>query len=162
MGSCVDEESSSSTYGASGEVLSCAEANGVITWVRLIRESWVNALWKRFSFLPHVQVSFSTLGPQFVACTDGDQGVINFIYWPEIHISKGLRLPILPRIHQFLHFTRLHPIHVHVNIVCVLLGVSVLNRKHMRHLGLEEVLYVYTFKRHNLRKYLISAQKVLF
>ena len=88
-----------------------------------------------------------------MACTDGDQGVMNSIYWLEIHINKGLRFPIHPLIHQFLHFTRLHPVHIHVNIIRVLMGVCVLNRKHRVNLGLKDVLYAYTFKRHNLGRY---------
>ena len=49
-----DEESSSSSSGVSGEVLSRANANGVLTWLRLIGESQANAFWKRFSFPPQV------------------------------------------------------------------------------------------------------------
>ena len=86
VGSYGDEESSSSSSRAFGEVLSHADANGVINWLRLIGESRANAFWKRFSFPPHVRVSFSTLGSQFMACTDGDQGVMNSIYLSEIHI----------------------------------------------------------------------------
>ena len=73
-----------------------ADANRVITWLRPVGESRANAFWKIFSFPPHVWVSFSTSGPQFVACTNGDLGVMNFIYWPKIHISEGLRLPLPP------------------------------------------------------------------
>ena len=72
VGSCGDEESSSSSSGSFGDVLSRTDANGVLTWLRPIGESRADAFWKRFSFPPHVRVSFSTLGPQFVACTDGD------------------------------------------------------------------------------------------
>ena len=57
---------------------------------------------------------------------DGGMGV-NFIYWLEAHISEGLRFPLPPLVHQVFHFTRLHPIHTHVNIILVLLGVCVLN-----------------------------------
>ena len=84
-----------------------------------------------------------------------DRGGMNFIYCLEIHISEGLTFPLLPLIHQFSHFTRLHPVHVHVNIIHVLSGVCVLNRKYEVHLGLEEVLYSYSLKRHNLRRYYI-------
>ena len=38
-----------------------------------------------------------------------DQGGKNFIYWPEIRISEGLRFPFLPLLHQFLHFTPTPP-----------------------------------------------------
>ena len=57
-------------------------------------------------------------------------------YWPKTHINEGLRFLLPPLMHQFLHFTRLYPVHVHLNIVRVLLGVSMLNRKHRLHLGL--------------------------
>ena len=40
-----------------------------------------------------------------------------------------------------------------MKIVRALLGVCVLNRKYALHLGLEEVLYAYSFKRHNLGRY---------
>ena len=87
---------------------------------------------------------------------------MNFIYWPEINISEGLRFPISPLIHQFLQFTRFYPVHVHVNIICVLLGVCVLNRKYEMLLGLEEVLYSYSLKLHNLgRYYLVADDKAL-
>ena len=150
VGSRVDEEPPSTLY---REVLSRVDATGVITWLRPVREFRADAFWKKFSFPSYVRVSFSLLGPQFVACMDGDRGIMNSIYWLEIHISKGLRFPIHPLIHQFLHFTRLHPVHIHVNIIRVLMGVCVLNRKHGVNLGLKDVLYAYTFKGHNLGRY---------
>ena len=33
-------------------------------------------------------------GPCVVVCMDEDHGEMNFIYWPEIHISEGLRFPL--------------------------------------------------------------------
>ena len=75
------------------------------------------------------------------------------MYWLEIHISEGLRFPLPAQVHKFFHHTRLHPIHTHMNIICVLLEVCVLNRQYGICLGLEEVLYVYTIKRKNLGKY---------
>ena len=86
----------------------------------------------------------------------------NSIYWSEIHISEGLKFPFPPLVHQFMHFTRLHLVRILVNIVRVLLGVSMLNRTHKLHLGLEEVLYAYSFKQHNLGKYyLVTYAKPL-
>ena len=80
----------------------------------------------------------------------------------EIHISEGLKFPFLPLIHQCLHFTRLYPIHVHVNIIHVMLGVCVLNKKYEVRLGLEEVLYSYSLKHHNLGRYsLVADNKAL-
>ena len=98
-----------------------------------------------------------SLGPRVAVCTDEDLGEMNFIYCSEIHISEGPRFPLPPLIHKFFHFTRLHPIHVHVNIIRFLLGVCVLNRKYELRLGLEEVLYAYSFKRHNLGRYYLDV-----
>ena len=75
------------------------------------------------------------------------------MYWLEVHISEGLSFPLPSLVHQFFHFTRLHLIHTHVNMICVLLGVCVLNRKYDVRLGLEEVLYAYNIKRHKLERY---------
>ena len=87
---------------------------------------------------------------------------MNFIYWPEIHISEGLRFPISPLVHQSFHFTLLHLIHTHMNNIRVLSEVCVLNRKYEVRLGLEEVLYAYSLKRHNLgRYYLVVDAKLL-
>ena len=44
-----------------------------------------------------------------------------------------------------------------MNIICVLLGVCILNRKYDVRLGLEEVLYEYFIKRHKLRRYDLVA-----
>ena len=81
-----------------------------------------------------------------------DRGVMNFMYWLKVHISKGMRLPLPPLVFQFFYFTRFHPIHTHVNIILVLLGVCVLNCQYDVRLGLEDVLYAYTIKRHKLGK----------
>ena len=105
VGSCGDKESSSSSFREFEEVLSHTEANRVITWLKPVRESQADALWKRFSFPPHVRVSISTLGPHFVDCTDGDRGTMNSIYWLEIHISEGLRFPLSSSLVPTLHPT---------------------------------------------------------
>ena len=87
---------------------------------------------------------------------------MNFIFWSKVHISEGLRFLLPPLVQQFFHYTRLHPIHTHMNIICVMLGVCILNRKYEVHLGLEEVLYAYSLKRHKLgRYYLVVNTKLL-
>ena len=87
---------------------------------------------------------------------------MNFIYWPKVHVIEGLRFPLLTLVHQFFHYTRLHPIHTHVNIIWVLLRVCVLNSRYGIRLGLEEVLYAYIIKRHSLRKnYFVADAKPL-
>ena len=63
------------------------------------------------------------------------------MYRSEVHISEGLRFPLPPLVHQFFHFTCLHLIHTHVNMIRVLLRFCVLNHKYDVRLGLEEVLY---------------------
>ena len=49
-----------------------------------------------------------------------------------------------------------------MNITRVMLWVCVLNRQYGVHLGLEEVLYAYTIKIDNLRKYyFVAGSKLL-
>ena len=143
VGSRMDEDLSSTS---SEDDSLRVEAAGVITWLILVGESRANAFWKKFSFPPNVRVSFSSSRPRFATCTEEERGGMNLIYWSEVHINEGLRFPLLPLGHQFFHFTRLNHIHTHVNIIYVLLGACVLNRKYEVHLGLEEVLYAYSLK----------------
>ena len=82
--SCVGEISSSTSF---EDVPSRVNANGVITWLRPVGEARTYAFWRKFSFPPNVQVSFPSTGPHFMDCTNEDRGVMNFIYWPKIHIS---------------------------------------------------------------------------
>ena len=91
-------------------------------------------------------------GPHVTDCKDEDRRKMNLIYWSDICISEGL---VPPSPHDTPVFT-LYPtplVHILVNIIRVLLGVCVLNRKYDFSLGLEEVLYAYSFKRHNLERY---------
>ena len=48
-----------------------------------------------------------------------------------------------------------------MNIIRVLLGVCVLNRKYEVRLGLEEVIYTYSLKRHNLGRYNLIVEDKL-
>ena len=127
VGTRVDKGPSSTSY---EDVPSRVDATGVITWLRLVGKPRVDVFWKKISFPPNVRVSFSSSRPHFTDCTEEDRGEMNFIYCPEIHISEGLRFPLPPLVHQFFHFTQLYPIHTHVNIIRVLMGVRVLNRKY--------------------------------
>ena len=54
------------------EVLSRADAIGVITWLKSVGESRADAFWKKFIFPPNVRVSFLSSGPQFANCTEED------------------------------------------------------------------------------------------
>ena len=102
-------------------------------------------------------MSFPSFKPQLLNCTVEDRGGMNFIYWTEVHITKGLRFPLATLVHQFFRYTRLHPVHTHVNIFRVLLGVCVLNHRYNIHLRLKDVIYAYTIKRHSLGKYYFVA-----
>ena len=158
-GSYADEEISSSTL---EDVPLLIDAVGVIMWLRSVGEPRADTFSKRYSFPPNIQLSFSSSKPHFVAYMEEDQGgVLNFMYYPKVHISERLRFPLPPLVHQFFYFTRLHPIHTLVNIIRVLLGACILNHKYEMHLGLEEVLYAYFIKRHNLIKYYFIANSKL-
>ena len=69
MGDRVGEESSPSLP-LSGEVLSHADANGVLTWLKPVRDPRMDAFWRKYTFPPQVRVSFPSLGPQFAAFMD--------------------------------------------------------------------------------------------
>ena len=123
------------------------DSDGVITWLQPGRDARPNELWEKFSFPPNFQVAFPSSGPQVVHSTEEDQGRHNFAYWPKIHFPEGLRLPLPTLVHQFFHYVRVHPVHMHINVRWTSLGVSVMNCRHGARLGLEEVLYFYTLKR---------------
>ena len=71
---------------------------------------------------------------------------MNSKYFPKVHISEGLRFPSTTISAPIFLFYLFYPIHTHVNIIHVLLGLHVLNRQYGVRLGLEDVLYVYTIK----------------
>ena len=133
----------------------------VKTWLKLVRNAWADTFWKKYSLLPNVHVSFPSSKPQSSDYKKDDQGGMNFIYYPEVHIIIGLRFPLHTLVHQFFHYTCLYPVHTHVNIIWVLLGVCVLNRQYGIGLELEVVLYAYTIKRHSSRKYYFVANTKL-
>ena len=87
------------------EVLSYVDPNSVITWLKPFGELRANAFWRKYSFPPQVRVAFPSLGSQFAACTDMIRGQMNCIYWPEIHISEGLRVlsPLADSLISLLH-----------------------------------------------------------
>ena len=57
----TDEEHPSSLP-VPGEVLFCANANGVITYLKLVGEPRTEALWRKYSFPPQVRVAFPFFG----------------------------------------------------------------------------------------------------
>ena len=71
VGSRVDEGLSLTSY---ENLSSHVDTAGVITWFRPVEESKADKIWKKFSFLPNVWVSFSLSGPRFAACTEEKRG----------------------------------------------------------------------------------------
>ena len=69
VGRRVDEDL---TFTYFEEVLSCEDATRVITWLRPVRESRVDAFGKKVSFPPNFRVSFPSTGPHFLDCTNED------------------------------------------------------------------------------------------
>ena len=59
VGSQVEEGPSSTSF---EDPFPCVDATRVITWLRPIGKSRVNAFWKKFSFPLNVQVSFPFSG----------------------------------------------------------------------------------------------------
>ena len=66
---CVCEEPPLSPL-AFEEVLSRADPNGVITWLKLVGEPRVDAFWRKYSFPSQVCIAFPFSGSQFVAYTN--------------------------------------------------------------------------------------------
>ena len=80
---------------SSKDVPSLADSTRVITWLKPVGEPRADAFWKKFSFLPSVRVPSMSSGPRVMVYTDEDCGELNFIYKLEIHISEGLRFPLI-------------------------------------------------------------------
>ena len=68
------------------------------------------------------------------------------LYLPPKNFEARLRLPLPSLVHQFLHYTYIHLIHIHLNIICVLVGIYILNFMHDMDLDLNEVLFIYSLK----------------
>lgn len=81
----------------------------------------------------------------------------NIIFWPRQHFDVGLCLPLPSLVHQFLYYTQIHLVHVHSNIIGILMGVSVLNFQYNLDLGLEEVFFIYALKSNPYEKFFFSA-----
>ena len=140
LGRYVDKEISSSTL---KDVPSRVNVVEVITWLRPVKEP------QAYSFGKKIFLSFQPLGFVFYLEASFHDLYRRRPRGDEFHVL--VTLP--PLVHQFFYFTLLHPIHTHVNTIRVILGVRVLNRKYEMRLVLEDVLYAYSIKQHNLEKY---------
>ena len=106
--------------------------------------------------LPQVRVRFPS-SLYDVEDTSTTLRVTNEVYWLKIHIMEGLRFPFPTLVHEFLHYTQIHPTNIHVNVILVLLGASILNLRRKLDLGLEELLFIYSLKRHPNGCYFLMA-----
>ena len=58
------------------------------TWSNVLKLVLFGTGRHKYSFPPSVRVSFTSSRPQSADFIEEDQGGMNFIYWPEVHIIK--------------------------------------------------------------------------
>ena len=68
------------------------------------------------------------------------------IYFTREQLAPGLCFPVSSLINQFLHFSRVLPALVHLNIIRILTGYRVLNLLYQLDISLVEVFFIYTLK----------------
>lgn len=71
----------------------------------------------------------------------------NAMYFTKEQFNVGLRLPLPSFFKQFLHYTRISPALLDLNVILVLMGCSTLDMLFHLDLSLLEVLFVYTIKK---------------
>ena len=81
----------------------------------------------------------------------------NVIYFSEEQFNVGLRFPLPSFFKQFLHFTKIPPVFIHLNVVRVLIGCNILDMFFHLDLFLLEVLFVYTIKMSHKEIFSLSA-----
>ena len=71
-------------------------------------------------------------------------GEHNAVFFTLEQLAAGLRFPVPALVKQFLHFTRAPPALVHLNIIRILIGCSVLNFLYQLDLSLVEIFFAYS------------------
>ena len=71
-------------------------------------------------------------------------GEHNAVFYTREKLATGLRFPVPALVKQFLHFTRAPPALVHPNVICILIGCSVLNFLCQLNLSLVEICFTYS------------------
>ena len=66
----------------------------------------------------------------------------NGVFFTREHLATGLRFPIQDIFKQFLHFTRAPPALIHPNVICILIGICVLNHLCQLDLTLVELFII--------------------
>ena len=70
----------------------------------------------------------------------------NVIYFTQEQFATWLHLLVSSLVKQFLHFTRTPPTLVHLNVIRILMGYSVLNSLYQLDISLVEICFIYTLK----------------
>ena len=70
----------------------------------------------------------------------------NAIFFNNEQFNAGFRLPLPSFFKQFLHYTKIPLAFIHLNVVRVLMGCSILDMLFHLDLSLLEVLFIYTIK----------------
>ena len=68
------------------------------------------------------------------------------VYFTREQLAAGLRFPFSSLIKQFLYFSRVPLALVHLNIIRILTGCSVLNLLYQLDISLVKVFFIYTLK----------------
>ena len=66
------------------------------------------------------------------------------MYFTREQLAVGLRFPLSSLVKQFLHFSRAPPALIHLNVIRILTGCSVLNLLYQLDISLVEVCFIYT------------------
>ena len=74
---------------------------------------------------------------------DKEDGVV---YFSRERFAAELRFPISSLIKQFIHFSGAPPALIHLNVIRILIGCSVLNLLYQLDISLVEVFFIYTLK----------------
>ena len=68
------------------------------------------------------------------------------IYFTWEQLAAGLRLPVSSLVKQFLHFSGTPPALIHLNVIGILIGCSILNLLCQLDISLVDVYFIYTLK----------------
>ena len=68
------------------------------------------------------------------------------VYFTREQLAAGLRFPVSSLIMKFLHFFGVSPALIHLNIIRILTGCSVLNLLYKLDISLVEVFFIYIMK----------------
>ena len=80
------------------------------------------------------------------------------IYFTWEQLAAGLHFPVSSLVKQFLHFSETPPALIHLNVIQILTGCSVLNLLCQLDISLVEVYFIYTLKLAHGGRLSLSAQ----